>query len=139
MRARTLTLLCAAIAFSGISTSLAYWSTAGGGAATLKIGGLNPPPKPVLQTTNGGTAVKVDWSPGSTLSDNTTPAQGYYVTRNNGVTSAAACGTSPTSLATSTSCEDGPLAAGNYTYRVVAVWNSLSAESPASEPIWIDT
>jgi hypothetical protein len=139
MRARTLTLLCAAIAFSGISTSLAYWSTAGGGAATLKIGGLNPPPKPILQTTKGGTAVKVDWSPGSTLSDNSTPAQGYYVTRNNGVTSVAACGTSPTSLTTSTSCEDGPLAVGTYTYRVVAVWNSLSAESPASEPILIDT
>jgi hypothetical protein len=138
-RRRTLTLLCAVIVFSAISSSLAYWTTSGGGAATLSIGGLNPPPKPVVQITQGGTAVKVDWSPGSTLSDNVTPAQGYYVTRSDGVTTAAACGTSPMSLTTSTSCEDGPLAPSLYTYRVVAVWRSLSAESAPSEPISTDT
>jgi hypothetical protein len=135
MRGRLIVLILVAPTLAGVASAWAYWTSSGDGVATASTGTLNPPPPPTLSYTKGTAAVEVDWSPGSTLNDGTTPAQGYYVTRDNGSTTSPACGTSPTALATTTSCTDEAVPDGTYTYRVVAVWHSFSAVGSAGEPV----
>jgi len=137
MNRRLLVLIPVTVVLATVTGSWAYWTTSGSGAASAGVGTLNPPPQPVL-TYTGGTTVKVDWTPGSTLSDGITPAQGYYVTRYNGSTTSPACGTSPASLTTSKSCTDSSVPDGTYTYRVIAVWNSFSETSSASAAVIVD-
>ncbi len=130
-------ILSAPLAMALTTGALAYWTSSGSGTATAAVGTLNAPTKLALTYRTGTSSVKVSWE-GSKLS-NGTDAQGYYVTHNNGTsTSAAACGTSPTSLITSsTSCTDTAVPDGTYTYRVIAVWKSFSAESVASEAVTV--
>ena len=135
MRRRLLVLISLTAVLATVTGSWAYWTTSGGGAASASVGSLNPPPQPVLTNTKGSATVEVDWTPGSKLSDNVTSAQGYYVTRNNGVTTSPACGTSPASLTTSTTCADTSVPSGTYTYQAVAVWHSFSATSVASKSV----
>jgi hypothetical protein len=138
MRSRRLLVLIPVVAaLAAVAGSWAYFTTSGSGAASASVGGLTTPPQPVLTYATGTATVELDWAPGSKLSDGVTPAQGYYVTRNNGVTTSPACGTSPTSLTTSKSCADSSVPNGTYTYQVVAVWNSFSATSSASEPVTV--
>ena len=82
----------------------------------------------------GSSTVSVSWT-GSTLS-NGTPAQGYYVTRTNVSTSqtSAACGSSASSLITSTSCSDTSVPDGTYTYKVIAVYRSWTASERSRQP-----
>jgi hypothetical protein len=135
MRSRLLVLIAITMVFATVTGSLAYWTTSGGGAASASVGSLNPPPQPVLTNTKGSATVEVNWTPGSKLSDNVTSAQGYYVTRYNGSTTSPACGTSPASLTTSTTCTDTSVPSGTYTYQAVAVWHSFSATSVASKSV----
>src|SRR5487761_1159228 len=127
--------VCLTVLLGGGAGALAYFTATGAGAASSSVGTLNSPPRPVVTYTNGTATVEVKWT-GSTLSDGTA-AQGYYVTRNNGSTTSPACGTSPTSLTTSTSCTDSSVPDGTYTYQVIAVWKSFSATSSASESVTV--
>jgi trimeric autotransporter adhesin len=101
----------------------AFFTGTGSGSASASTGSL---PAPVLASpTVGAGTVALSWSPGVTP-----PAGGtvsYYVTRNGG----NAAGNCPTSGSptTQTGCTDSGLAAGNYTYTVVAVWRSWTSTS----------
>jgi hypothetical protein len=135
IRARVFQVALSALLAMVLATgALAYWTSTGSGTATAAVGTLNAPTKLALTYRTGTSSVKVSWE-GSKLS-NGTDAQGYYVTRNGA--SPAACGTSPTLLITySTSCTDSSVPDGTYTYSVIAVWKSFSAESVASEAVTV--
>src|SRR5206468_3315290 len=63
---------------------------------------------------------------------------GYDVVRTNtgNSTTANVCGT-PAAPVTTTSCTDTGVAAGNYTYRVTAIYRSWTAQSAASNAVTI--
>jgi hypothetical protein len=112
----------------------AYWTTQGTGSASASVGTLNAPTNVSVPSTASGT-VHVTWT-GSTLDDGVTPASGYFVTRinNSDSSTANACGTSPTSLTSSsaTSCDDTSVPDGTYHYTVTAVYRSWTATSAPS-------
>ena len=130
LRARTfvaLAAIAAVVAVAGIAW--AFWTTTGTGTASASTATLDAPTNAATAYTAGSGTVSVSWT-GSTLSTGAA-AQGYYVTRYSGSTPAAACGTSPTSLATGSPCNDASVPDGTYHYVVTAVYHSWSA---ASEP-----
>ena len=106
--------------------------TGSGGTATLT------PPGSAAATATGST-VWVTWT--AAVLSTGLPPQGYYLTRTrtSDQTTAPACGTSPTALLTGTSCSDGSLSDGNYTYQVVAVYQSWTATSNTSNTVTVAT
>jgi hypothetical protein len=121
-----LKLALAAVAVLCVAGSAwAYWTTQGSGSANASVGTLSAPGN--VTATAGASSVSVGWT-GSTIS-NGTPAQGYYVTRTDTSNSqtAPACGSSASSLITSTSCSDTSVPNGTYTYSVTAVYRTWSA------------
>ena len=135
IRGRLLTVCLPLLAILGVAAgALAYWTTQGTGSASATVGKLNAPTKVSVPSTASGT-VHVSWT-GSTLGDGATPASGYYVTRikNSDSSTSNACGTSPSSLAssTATSCDDTSVPDGTYHYTVTAVYRSWTATSTAS-------
>jgi hypothetical protein len=123
-----LTLLLAAAA-------VAYWTAGGSGDASATAATLNAPTN--VSANASGSTVFVSWT-GSTLS-NGAAVQDYYVTRTNTSTSAtsAACGSSPSSPVSGTSCSDTSVPSGTYTYEVTAVYYSWTAVSAASSEVTI--
>ncbi|KRA37526.1 MULTISPECIES: hypothetical protein [unclassified Nocardioides] len=115
-------------------TVVAYFGATGSDTATGGVGALSAPTN-VTATQVGTTAsVQVGW----TASAGTPVPQGYYVTRTTGVNTANACGSSPTSLITSTSCTDTSVANGAHSYRVTAVYRSWTATSaPANVTVTV--
>jgi len=117
--------------------ALAYWSVQGSGSAGGKVGTLNAPTGAGASTTIGSTNVSVSWS-GSTPADGVSPT-GYYVKRWSAGTPTAvggACG-SPTAPVEETSCTDTGVADGTYTYTVVAVYRTWTAESSHSGSVTV--
>ena len=114
----------------------AYLTYHGGGAGALDLATLQPPtgvsavfPNPDVRT------VDVSWSAPTEPSGIT--IAGYYVQSYVGVTPRPACGTSPTSLITTLTCDDTNVPSNTFTYTVTAVFRSWSATSAPSSPVTV--
>jgi hypothetical protein len=129
-RAGLILLFLAVFSVAGTS-AWAYWTTFGSGTASASTGTLNAPTNVTVPATSTGT-VLVSWT-GSTLS-NSTPAQGYYVTRikTSDSSTAPACASSASSLIAGPSCNDLTVPDGSLSYTVTAVYNSWTATSAPS-------
>jgi hypothetical protein len=135
-RRRRLALLVVA-AMAVATAAWAYWTVAGGGPGAASAGTLDAPSGVSASTTAGSSTVQLAWT-GSTLSGGQSPT-GYYATRvrtGDGAT-AAACGTSPSALTTSTGCNDLNVPDGTYHYVVTAAYHSWTATSGASDDVTV--
>lgn len=74
---------------------------------------------------SSGSSVTVGW----TASAGVLPVEGYYVTRNDGAVTVAACSTSPTSLISAGPCTDTVATAGTFVYTVTAVYRTWAASA----------
>ena len=121
------------IALASAVGAIAYWTTVGTGSGQATVGTLNAPTN--VQGTPSGATVAVSW----TAPTGGTAPSVYYVTRNNGTTTSAACGSSAASPlpATPTSCNDLSVPSGVYTYTVVAVYHSWTAASAPSGSVTV--
>ena len=110
----------------------AYWSCLGTGLAVSTTATLTAPVGVTVPATVAagalGADVPVSFSAGP---DGLTPA-GFFVTRSDGTTTSAACNTSASSLATTPSCVDEGVPAGNHVYTVTAVYGTWTAISTPS-------
>ncbi|HTL24278.1 MAG TPA: Ig-like domain-containing protein, partial [Mycobacteriales bacterium] len=107
------------------SVAFAYFSAAGAGTASASVGTLSPPSNVVATATAGSGTVSITWNAPSTG----VAPQGYYLLRHVGAGTVAACATSPSSLKTTTSCNDLGVPDGTYTYTVVAKLHSFTASA----------
>jgi hypothetical protein len=131
------TLVTVATTTAFAAAGWAYWSTNGSGTASAAGRALAPPINVNVPTWSSG-SVFVQWTASSMTSPNVAPA-GYYVQRFSGTTASAACGSSPSSLVTATTCTDAGVSQGTYTYKVTAVLHSWSARSGTSNAVTVDT
>jgi hypothetical protein len=131
---RRLTLLgVVVVGLASALSAVAFFTTTGSGTGSANAGSLNPPTNVTVPGTSSGT-VHVTWTASVTGPGFATP-DGYYAERNDGSSWSPACGTSPTSLETGTSCDDTISVDGSYTYRVTAVYHSWTAMSTASNAV----
>ncbi|MET0234548.1 MAG: ice-binding family protein, partial [Kibdelosporangium sp.] len=114
----------------GIGPAAAYWTPSGSMSTTT---GTIAAPVQVTVPATAATDVPVSWTPGS---GGVAPT-GYYVTRRTGVTSVAACASSPASLIGNTNCTDTAVPDGDYSYTVTAVYRSWTARSIASAVVTV--
>jgi hypothetical protein len=138
IRPRTVGLLATIVALvSGAAVAWAYWSASGSGSGGATVATFNAPTSVIATTTSGTSTVSLSWS-AATLSTGQA-AQGYYVTRvkNSDSSTAAACGTSSSSLVTAPSCNDTSVADGSYHYVVTAVYHSWTAVSGSSNNVTV--
>jgi hypothetical protein len=104
-------------------SAAAYWpSKVGSGIGSAETGLLAPPTAVNVPSTSGP-LVAVTWVGSTGL---LAPA-GYYVTRTDGLSSVAVCGTSPALLIPAGTCTDSGVAAGNFSYSVTAVYCTWTA------------
>jgi hypothetical protein len=127
--------IAAVVAVAGIAW--AYWSTTGTGTASASTATIDPPTGVTATATPGSGTVPVSWIASAVSSGHVAPT-GYYVTRDNGTTVAAACGTSATSLNTGSSCSDSSVPDGTYHYVVTAVYHSWTAVSAPSGSVTVN-
>jgi hypothetical protein len=110
----------------------AYWSFLGTGLAVSTTATLTAPVGVTVPATVAagalGADVPVSFSAGP---GGLTPA-GFIVTRSDGTSTSAACDTSASSLATTPSCVDEGVPAGNHVYTVTAVYGTWTAISTPS-------
>jgi hypothetical protein len=127
-----------AVALAIATVGIAYWTTGGTGAASGSVGTLEAPQNVTVPSDSVGT-VHVTWD--AITAPDGGDADGYYVVRDDGVTPAAACGSSPGSplVGTATDCDDTAVPNGTYTYKVTAVFRSWTAESDASGSVTVDS
>jgi hypothetical protein len=113
----------------------AFWSGGGAGAASAGVGLLSPPTSVTASATPGTTTVAVAWT--GTSAPGGGAVTGYYVQRYLGATASPACSSSPTALLgpAVTTCSDGSVPYGSYTYTVTAVFRSWTATSAPSAPV----
>jgi hypothetical protein len=131
-RRRVIKLGVPLIVIAAIAASAwAYFSSHGTSTASASVGSLHAPTNVSVPASSAGT-VHVTWT-ASTLASGGAPT-GYYVTRikNSDSSTANACGTSPGSPTSTTSCDDTVSANGTYHYTVTAVYHSWSATSGSS-------
>ena len=121
----------------GIATSAgAYIASHGTGSGATGISTLNAPIEVLVSLPNSNEPnVSVSWTAPTEPSGIT--LDGYYVQSNNGSTTYPSCGTSPTSLISTITCNDADVPPGTYTYTVTAVFRSWTATSAPSGPITI--
>ena len=112
----------------------ARWTGTGTGTGTGTAATLAAPTGLTL-TKPVATTVRVGWT--ASAAPGGGAVTGYHVTRLAGATTTAACGTSPTSLTTATTCDDTGLAGGTYSYTVTAVYRTWTAVSTASSSITV--
>ncbi len=122
----TLVASVAVIVTTFAAPASAYWTSTGTGSTTATTGTLSAP---TGVTVPGAAApdVPVSWTAGT---GGVTPT-GYFVTRNDGTDTEAACASSPTDLIAGPTCTDMSVRDGTFTYIVTAVYASWTA---ASEP-----
>ncbi len=132
MRRMRIILLAVVVTGALGSVAAAYFSAAGTGSAAANVGSLGAPSNVVATATAGSGTVPISWN-ASPAVDGVVP-EGYYLLRTeSGGTAAAACGTTDSSLTTSTSCSDMSVADGTYTYTVVAKYRSFTASAESNE------
>lgn len=107
----------------------AYWTSSATATATATTAVLATP-SDVAAPLTSGSDVTVTWEPGAGAT-----AEGFVVLRDDGATVEAACGTSPGTPVSATSCTDVAVPDGTYTYVVVAVLATWTAPSPASTAV----
>lgn len=125
------------VLLGGVGTALATWSASGSGTGTASVGTLSAPASVAIS--GAYSTVTVNWTaatpPTGTLS-------GYVVLRHQGATTTNACGTNLATAtyipAGTTNCSDPSVPNGSYTYTVVVVWRSWTAESPSSNVISVN-
>ncbi len=117
------------------TAAFAFWATSGQGVASASTGTLSPPVNLVGSTPSGSSTVNLSW----TASTGSTVPQGYYVirTRVSDGTAAAACGSSPSALVSSTSCVDSLVPDGTYAYSGTAVFNSWTSVGAPSSSVTV--
>ncbi len=120
---------------AGTGTALAHWCTHGAGTGQARTATLNAPGDRDRHAQARGRRRRL--GQGQTLGRRP-HATGYYVTRikSTGSTSAA-CGTSPSATITAMRCTDNPSTAGNYRYRVTAVYANWTTVSATSDQVTI--
>jgi hypothetical protein len=105
----------------------AYWHSSGAGTGSATTGTLLPPRQVTVPATSSGD-VLVQWTvPAGALAP-----EGYYVTRTQGSTTSAACGSSAALLIDATSCNDTAPGDGTYRYTVTASYRSWTATDAVS-------
>ena len=104
----------------------AYWH-AGGSASGSALTGVLAAPTAVTVPEKSGPSVPVSW----TASKGLEPV-GYYVTRIGDKSTVAACKSSAAAPIAATSCTDGAVPAGSFSYQVTAVYRSWTATSEPS-------
>ena len=111
-----------------------FWTTQGAGTASATVGTLNPPTNVSVPSNASAGTVHVSWS-GSALGGGGASPTGYYVTRidNSDSSTSNACGTNPSSLTSSTSCDDTAVPDGTYHYAVTAVYRTWTATGTSSD------
>jgi hypothetical protein len=147
MRRALLFTLGSLVAILALAASASAYVTAhGAGSAAAAVGSLHAPATPT-GSPNGVGAVDVSWHE-STLSNGTTKADHYYVSRYSGATlDGYACGTSPTgttipaanadSGGNFTCTDSGLTLAGPYTYTVTAMYKHWTAQSAKSSAVTV--
>ncbi|MCW3031378.1 MAG: laminin sub domain 2, partial [Solirubrobacterales bacterium] len=120
------------VAVVGTGAAQAYLSGTATGAGGGRVGTLNAPSAASASTVVGSSTVTVSWT-ASAPAGGLTPS-GYYVRRWSAGTPTLAGGTcgTPSSPVNKTSCKDEGVSDGTYTYTVVAVYRSWTAESAHS-------
>ena len=112
------------------ATAGASFTNGATSAASYGTGSLSAPRNVSVPATSTG-SVAVTWT-----APTTAPAGvSYYVTRTNGSSTSAACGTSAAAPTTTTSCTDTLTASGSYSYTVVAAYYLWTASSAASATV----
>jgi Chitobiase/beta-hexosaminidase C-terminal domain len=136
-RRRVIAVLAVVGVLAAGGAAWAYFTATGSGTGAAATGTLNPPTG-INAGPASGTTVPVTWTASATGGGAATP-QGYYVTRTPYPSGASSpgCGSSPSSLVTSTSCNDTSVPFGSYTYTVTAVYNSWSSTSAASSEVTV--
>jgi hypothetical protein len=121
------------------SVAFGFWSSTGTASASATTQTFTAPGNPQATVSGGGSSVGVSWT-AAKLSDGTTAATGYYVTRTNVATSATsnACGSPGSPLPGSTlSCTDPAAPAGSYTYAITALYHSWTARSASTGQVTV--
>ena len=116
----------------GSSAASAYWTATGAGTATASTGTLAAPVD-ISVPDSAAEEVPIEWNQGS---GSATP-EGYFVTRESGATSTAACASSPTALIETPGCTDTSVPPGTYTYTVTAVFQSWTAVGVSSSAVTV--
>ena len=116
------------------TTVWGFWSTQGAGTASATVGTLNPPTNVSVPANVSAGTVHVNWS-ASALGGGGVSPTGYYVTRidNSDSSTSNACGTNPSSLVSSTSCDDTAVPDGTYHYAVTAVYRTWTATGTSGD------
>jgi hypothetical protein len=104
-----------------------YWTGGGAGIGVASTGTLQEPTLVQVPSTSSG-SVDVSW----TASAGKPAPTGYYVTRTDGSTFSAACGSGPDAPILATSCVDTVENNGSYAYLVTAQFHSWTATSDTS-------
>lgn len=136
MRAARLLVLVAISLLAGFASpgpASAYWAGDGTGSASGKVATLDPPTGVVASRVANSRTVQISWVAHN--APNGADDDGFYVRRVAGSSQSPACGTSPASLTTATSCLDTDLGDGTYTYKVTAVFRSWTAQSGPSSTV----
>ncbi|WP_156415578.1 Ig-like domain-containing protein [Terrabacter sp. Soil811] len=116
-------------------TAWASWTVTGRGAGTAPTATLTAPTSVTATAAAGATTVSVAWSAPTT---GVAPT-GYRIDRTDvgSAATVAACGTSPSSLLATTSCNDASVPDGSYRYTVVAVRSGWTATSASSASVTV--
>ena len=116
----------AALSFLLGNAAWSYFGIGDPSGGTVTVATLAPPANVVATFSNPAQrTVSVSWN--TPLEPNGIVLDGYYVTRYLGSAPSPACGTSPTTLTASLSCEDTNLTSNSYTYSVTAVFRSWTS------------
>src|SRR4051812_41960513 len=119
-------------------SAFAFFTTIGSGQGAAATGTFSAPTSVSATVPNPAVAtVHLTWT---APTPPTGSLDGYTVSRSDGTTTAAACGTGTTPLpGTAISCDDTSVADGTYTYTVTAIWRSWTSASSASSSITVAT
>jgi hypothetical protein len=123
-----------ALSFCLGNAAWSYFGFGGTGGGSASVLTLNAPANVTAAFPNvAQRTVDVSWTrPGE---PDGIKLDGYYVTRYLGSTPSPACGTSPTALTTSFSCQDTNVASNSYTYSVTAVFRSWSSAATSTNVV----
>jgi hypothetical protein len=124
------------VALVAAVVALAYFTSSGTGAGAATVGTLDAPTNVAASATPG--TVHVTWTASSSGGGAVAPI-GYYLNRYLGATPTVpggACGT-PTVPVNQVACNEHAVADGTYTYTVVAVHKSWTAESAHSASVTV--
>jgi len=123
---------CAVVVTLGFGVAAwSYFTSEAHGTASVPVSTLNSPTNVAATFPNPGVrTVDVSWSAASQVPG--LNVDGYYVQRELGSAKQAVCGSSPSSLITTLSCQDPNVDSSAYTYVVTAVFRTWHASSTSN-------